>query len=245
MSQNALQFCYFSFIGPDAENFLQGQVSINVTKLPVDMFQQTAICDLKGRIHFGLWLQRISSEHLNIVIVADLAEELSAHIKKYAAFSKANLSAASPIYPLIQQEMASFTLDAKLACEICDWETQAIRTGEAWIGKLTAHLFQPQELRLHQRGGVHYDKGCYLGQEIIARLWFKARPKHWLHLIQGQGQAPQVAEHLNRDVQVVNSVAVEAGWLALVSAKPEALAELDVVVLDLPTHLQLDVGRAK
>ena len=54
---------------------------------------------------------------------------------------------------------------------------QAIMTGQAWITQTTEHEFQPQELRLHQREGVNYDKGCYLGQEIVARLWFKSKTK--------------------------------------------------------------------
>ena len=58
--------------------------------------------------------------------------------------------------------------------DIILWQQQAIASGQAWIQAATATLFQPQELRLHQREGIHYDKGCYLGQEVIARLWFKA-----------------------------------------------------------------------
>ena len=107
----------------------------------------------------------------------------------------------------------------------------------------TEHLFQPQELRLHQRDGVHFDKGCYLGQEIVARLWFKAKPKHWLHLIQGKDTVPSPASQLSKDVEVVNSAACEDGYIALVIAKPVALEELGVKVLDLPEVLNGDVDR--
>ena len=112
----------------------------------------------------------------------------------------------------------------------------AIESGQAWIQAATAEQFQPQELRLHQREGIHYDKGCYLGQEVIARLWFKAKPKHWLHLVQGTGEAPAIASKLNNDVEVVNSVNIDGGFKALVVAKPEALIELGLTVLDLLKH---------
>ena len=104
-------------------------------------------------------------------------------------------------------------------------------------------MFQPQELRLHQREGIQYDKGCYLGQEIIARLWFKAKPKHWLHLVQGTGEAPAVASKLSNDVEVVNSIAIDGDYKALVVAKPAALEELGLQVLDLPEALNGDVAR--
>jgi folate-binding protein YgfZ len=119
----------------------------------------------------------------------------------------------------------------------------AIESGQAWIQAATAEQFQPQELRLHQREGIHYDKGCYLGQEVIARLWFKAKPKHWLHLVQGTGAAPAIASKLNNDVEVVNSVNIDGGFKALVVAKPEALIELGLTVLDLPEALSGDVAR--
>ncbi len=240
-----LSFAHFSYTGADAEKFLQGQLTVNVNKLDEQHYQATAICDLKGRIQFGLWLKRLSHEQFSLVVSQDLADELQAHIKKFGAFSKATLSPAESVYPTIIEHDATFTLVAEHACTLDKWQHHAIQHGQAWITAQTSHLFQPQELRLHQRGGVDYDKGCYLGQEIIARLWFKAQPKHWLHLIQGQGQCPDVAQQLNSDVQVVNVIAHENGWLALVVAKPTALAELDVQILPLPEPLNGDVARPK
>ena len=85
---------------------------------------------------------------------------------------------------------------------------------------------------------MHYDKGCYLGQEIVARLWFKAKPKHWLHLVQGSGTAPAPATLLHDDVEVVNSIAVEDGYKALVVAKPVALDTLGLTLLNCQNRLE-------
>lgn len=242
---NPLNFTHFDYTGADAAKFLQGQVTVNVELLNADYYQATAICDLKGRIHFGLWLKRLNTEQFSIVIAQDLADEFQAHIKKFGAFSKATLSLAAPIYPYVDAEQGA-TFHIEQTCDVQIWQQQAILQGQAWIIQATAHLFQPQELRLHQRGGVNYDKGCYLGQEIIARLWFKAQPKHWLHLIQGQGQCPAVASQLHNDVQVVNAIAQGEQWLALVTAKPDALASLEnIQVLDLPDDLNGSVARPK
>ena len=62
-----LAFSSFTLIGVDAVKFLQGQVTVNVENLAENISQYTAICDLKGRIHFGLWLKKINPEHLEIV----------------------------------------------------------------------------------------------------------------------------------------------------------------------------------
>ena len=238
MSQ--LAFTAFSLIGVDAQKFLQGQVTIHVERLAENETRYTAICDLKGRIQFGLWLKKINSEHFEIVTTQNQAEEFAKHIRKFGAFSKMKLEEIGLVFPSIN---GLHTVFAQTPTDIENWKLQAIQSGQAWIGQDTAQMFQPQELRLHQRDGVHFDKGCYLGQEIVARLWFKAKPKHWLHLLQGNGAAPAPAAQLHKDIDVVNSIAVENGYLALVIAKPDALTELNLTVLDLPAHLNGDVAR--
>lgn len=237
-----LAFSSFTLIGVDAIKFLQGQVTVNVEVLAENITQYTAICDLKGRIHFGLWLKKINPEHLEIVTTQDQAEEFAKHIKKYGAFSKMKLEETGQVFPTLNGSTTDFSATET---DISVWEIAAIQIGQAYINQAIEHVFQPQELRLHQREGINYDKGCYLGQEVIARLWFKAKPKAWLHVIQGTGTgpAPAQAEQLNKGVQVVNSAAFENGYIALVVARPDALEELDVTVLALPESLSGDVAR--
>ena len=233
-------FTLFTLKGVDAQKFLQGQVTLNAEALAENLTRYTAICSLKGRIQFGLWLKKISPESFEIVVTDDQAEEFAKHIKKFGAFSKMKLEQVGRVFPTLNGDSTDFS---STETDIAAWQLQAIEAGQAWIEATTAQEFQPQELRLHQREGVHYDKGCYLGQEIIARLWFKAKPKHWLHLVQSSGDAPAAATQLNNDVEVVNSIAVDGGYKALVVAKPAALEELGLQVLDLPEALNGDVAR--
>ena len=238
MSQ--LAFTAFSLNGVDAQKFLQGQVTVHVERLPENESRYTAICDLKGRIHFGVWIKRLNPESFELVTTQDQAEEFSRHIKKFGAFSKMKLEEVGQVFPSF---IGNHTEFSSTETDINAWQIQAIQSGQAWITQATEHLFQPQELRLHQREGVHFDKGCYLGQEIVARLWFKAKPKHWLHLIQGNDAVLAPATQLSKDVEIVNSIAFEDGYLALVIAKPTALEELHLTVLDLPEALNGDVAR--
>lgn len=235
-----LAFTAFSLNGVDAQKFLQGQVTVHVERLALNESRYTAICDLKGRIHFGLWIKKLNTESFELVTTHDQAAEFAKHIKKFGAFSKMKLEEIGSVFPTIHGIQTEFSSNET---DIYTWQIEAIKSGQAWISKTTEHLFQPQELRLHQRDGVHFDKGCYLGQEIVARLWFKAKPKHWLHLIHAKGDLPAPATQLNKDVEVVNSVNINDGYLALVIAKPTALEELGLDILDLPEALNGDVAR--
>ena len=235
-----LAFTAFSLNGVDAQKFLQGQVTVHVERLALNESRYTAICDLKGRIHFGLWIKKLNTESFELVTTHDQAEEFAKHIKKFGAFSKMKLEEIGSVFPTIHGIQTEFSSNET---DVYNWQIEAIKSGQAWISKTTEHLFQPQELRLHQRDGVNFDKGCYLGQEIVARLWFKAKPKHWLHLIHAKGDLPAPATQLNKDVEVVNSVNISDGYLALVIAKPTALEELGLDILDLPEALNGDVAR--
>lgn len=239
------QFSQLTIQGEDAEKFLQGQLTCDVTKLGLS-YQAAAICNLKGRIEFGIWIKKQAEKHFDVVISADCADALQAHLKKFGAFSKFDTSAPAAIYPCVLANEPTFshkddhnTLDDTQA-----WVQCSIAAGNYWIIADTQGEFQPQELRLHQRGGMDYDKGCYLGQEVIARIYFKSAPKAFLHYVKGSGAAPTAGEKLDK-IQMVNTLTKADGFEALVVARPEHLADSDLTILDLPPALQADVARPK
>ncbi|PCK08508.1 MAG: hypothetical protein COA42_08740 [Alteromonadaceae bacterium] len=66
----------------------------------------------------------------------------------------------------------------------------AISAGLAEIRPETTEVFLPQELNYHFLGGVAFDKGCYTGQEIIARLHYKGQLKKQAYLGQVKCETP-------------------------------------------------------
>lgn len=83
-------FVVFDLSGADAQKFLQGQLTCDVTKLTAT-YQATAISNLKGRVAFGLWINKTAASDYQLVISEDCANDFAQHIKKYAAFSKSDL----------------------------------------------------------------------------------------------------------------------------------------------------------
>ncbi len=58
-----------------------------------------------------------------------------------------------------------------------DWRAAEIALGRAWIGPSTQEAFTPQMINLDLNGGVSFTKGCYPGQEIVARTHYLGKVK--------------------------------------------------------------------
>jgi tRNA-modifying protein YgfZ len=68
------------------------------------------------------------------------------------------------------------------------WELLDILAGLPWISSATQEQFLPQMLNLDALNGLSYQKGCYPGQEVIARLHYRGEVKKRLHLIKSNSQ---------------------------------------------------------
>ena len=57
------------------------------------------------------------------------------------------------------------------------WHAQDVEAGLGWVEQANAELFIPQSLNYDLVGGVSFTKGCYPGQEIVARAHFRGTVK--------------------------------------------------------------------
>ncbi|MFI3199789.1 MAG: folate-binding protein [Methylococcaceae bacterium] len=62
------------------------------------------------------------------------------------------------------------------------WRYLDILSGIPWLTAETSEEFIPQMLNLDQLGGISYNKGCYTGQEIVARTHYLGKTKRVLFL---------------------------------------------------------------
>ncbi|MGS0544577.1 folate-binding protein YgfZ [Pseudomonas sp. Y5-11] len=68
--------------------------------------------------------------------------------------------------------------------ELNQWLLGQIRAGIGQVMPSTRELFIPQMLNLQAVGGVSFKKGCYTGQEIVARMQYLGKLKRRLYRMQ-------------------------------------------------------------
>ncbi|WP_271411191.1 CAF17-like 4Fe-4S cluster assembly/insertion protein YgfZ [Pseudomonas sp. Q1-7] len=88
------------------------------------------------------------------------------------------------------------SLEARLAAHLPRAELQAwllaqVRAGIGQVFGSTRELFIPQMINLQALGGVSFKKGCYTGQEIVARMQYLGKLKRRLYRLElAAGEAP-------------------------------------------------------
>lgn len=225
-----------SFIGKEAESFLQGQVSCNVKEIQPSTMRSGALCNLKGRI-LALLDVILWNNCWQIIVPRDLLEATENTLNKTALLSRVKIEKVNyQIYGFYLDNAQDLSplglpLEELLTCHtrFAVWQDknyychslgdgfyiilvsnlntkEAIQNFEepfkrfnqlrgsfAWhflllcqkqfqIYPETRGLFLPHRLDLHLSGYLSFDKGCYKGQEIVARTHYKATLKHGLKL---------------------------------------------------------------
>ncbi len=114
------------------------------------------------------------------------------------------------------------------------WRWLEVRSGVARIEQATVEQFVPQMLNYEVLGGVDFQKGCYPGQEVVARSQYRGNVKRRSFLFETDASASAGEDVFHSDDpaqpagKVVNAAAqpggLAAGGLALVELKLTALA---------------------
>ncbi len=163
--------------GAEAASFLQGQLSNDFVLLPANQWQLAAYCSPKGRMLASFWGIKLTStpESQDIVLVLskDIAAATLKRLSMFVMRAKLTLTAADEMLPEL---FAMHDLD--------HWSEREVTRGVARITAPLVDLFVPQMLNYESIGGVSFKKGCYPGQEIVARSQFRGAIKRRTYLVQ-------------------------------------------------------------
>ena len=217
--------------GPDAEKFLQGQLSCDLTQVSPTTSLLGSNCTPKGNVISAFRLIRSTDEQIFMRMPKTIKEPALANLGKYIVFSKAELTDASDMYTglgiqgagsesLIKNTFGVLPVNTddqiisndvviirvpglsprfelwipqsnaadvwkKLSTEThlggTDlWRLAEIQAGLVQLDLESVEIYLPQMLNLQALEGISFSKGCYTGQEVIARLQHRGKLKKYL-----------------------------------------------------------------
>ncbi len=141
------------------------------------------------------------------------------------------------LVPRAGGSMQDLVVRARAGTEADEWERRSIRSGVPTIVAATQEAFVPQMANFELVGGVSFKKGCYPGQEIVARTQYRGILKKRMALVHVTGdERPQPGQNVYSSAFgdqsagiVVNAApAPGGGFDALVVAQVEGLARRDL-----------------
>jgi tRNA-modifying protein YgfZ len=191
------------FHGPDARGFLQGQLSNDVERLLPGSILRAGLHTAQGRTLALLWLAAGASGDILALLPLELVATVATHLRRYQLRAKLTISeldAQQRIYGLYRPIPAPATHEAWQlapdrslmiqAAELgapqgapmsrAQWRALDVAAGLPQVYAATSGQFVAQMLNLDCVDAISFTKGCYTGQEVIARAHYRGRVKRRL-----------------------------------------------------------------
>src|SRR5436190_4633303 len=165
--------------GTGASKFLQGQLTCNVETLGTNA-KLAAHCNPQGRI-ISLFYIFNQQDAYYLCLPLDMIATATVALKKYAVFFKVMIEDVTSVWHLIAYNTPgkiSIDKEPPIANQSFNqWHTLMISQKIPAIYQTTSSQFLPHDLDLPTLGAIDFDKGCYTGQEIIARMHYRGKLK--------------------------------------------------------------------
>lgn len=199
--------------GTDAGDFLHNQLSSDILSLKEGESTLACYCEPKGRV-LSLMLVSCQNDGYFVILTNSLRDAIAKRLQMYVLRAKVEIDllegygvagvnnesdSASPSLsgePLTTMGLPDSTITYIVAeksilpdAEVDQqdvWKHAELQRGISWLGTDTSGQFLPQFLGFDQIGAVNYKKGCFPGQEIVARTYYLGKVKRHPRLLCSQ-----------------------------------------------------------
>lgn len=245
--------------GQEAGNFLQGQLTCDISKI-ADQAQLGALCNHQGRVLAIFYLIKESADYF-CFLPREIIAFFVSHLMKFAVFSRVLVEDVSENYfvhgAFDEQDMVTpahaqihllpgaekrFLVWGPTTVQLAvtsasapAWKLANMLSGLSQIYLQTIGLVTPHMLNLHLLDAISFTKGCYVGQEIIARTHYLGKSKRSLYM----ATTSVATQILPGDVVYANGQ--ECGWVIDILEMDEHQI-LQVVIQDANVDQQLSVN---
>jgi len=222
--------------GADARAFLHAQLTNDIANLPADRAVLAGWCTPKGRL-LASFLVIPSSEGFLLQLARDIAAPVAKRLSMYVLRSKVKVADESEAWTQygvwekrgqdpfsVAWDKGSVTVGVdegrrlrigrglELPTQKAEeaWTLEEIRAGRPLISAATQDKFVPQMVNFEALGAINFQKGCYPGQEIVARAQYRGEVKRRMVRVQAPaGIELKPGEEYNGGI-VVDSAGGEA-----------------------------------
>ncbi len=232
-TQSSLGLAKLMLRGPDATSFMQGYVTCDLDALEKNVAMPMACCNIKGRVLANGWAAG-RADAVDIFVHASVADALADHLAKYLVFAKCSLTRQPERFTIADDAVAEaialrpfgWFLAAAGDTAGDDFEERCIDAGIGIVSAPVAERFLPQMLGLADMGAVSFTKGCYLGQEVVARAQHRGAVKRRLARFRWHGALPAAGATTAPAGTIIHAVSnapdADAGWALAVTAASDA-----------------------
>ena len=204
--------------------------------------------DSANWVRFGLHQADAALQSLGITLPAETDSVARANglIAIRVTEGRAELWARAEQGESLKQHLSAHLTEADLN----QWLLGQVRAGIGQVMAQTRELFIPQMINLQAVGGVSFKKGCYTGQEIVARMQYLGKLKRHLYRLSLQGtELPEpgtplfAPTHSSAVGEVVIAARSEQGieLLAVLQAEAAQAGGIHVTSLQGPSLTLLDL----
>ena len=161
--------------GADAVEFLQGQLTQDVGQLAAAERMLAAWCNAKGRVIVIVRLVAID-DGIAMIVPDEMADAVVTKLLMYRFRAKVDFAATDD--------------DCAVLIDPRDTDPRAlIQSGIPHIDSSNSEAFTPHMLNLDKLDAISFTKGCYTGQEIVARTEHRGKSKRRMmhYLADGDG----------------------------------------------------------
>lgn len=208
---------YIRAHGADAVTFLHAQLTCRVDNLETDANRMGAWCNAKGRVRAIFRLGKLDGD-IVMRLPASLVPLILPRLKMFVLRSQVQLTQIEENTENFGRASALFQARDELA---------EVLAGVPEIYPITSELFLPQMLNLDQLGAIDFKKGCYPGQEIVARTQYLGQLKRRM-LLANSSKIPEPGTAISNPATGEKSgTVVRAAWASETSCAVLAVLPLD------------------
>jgi tRNA-modifying protein YgfZ len=229
------------FGGSDAIRFLNDLISQEIGDMEPGTVSRSLLLTPQGKLDHIMWVLR-GADDIGLVVDAGRGEDLVAKLGRYRIRVDVEIEPSTGDGWLVVGPFGNddgrwtgdrSTLDADLSWPYLqrtlvmgkipdlptltsdDYEKLRIEAGEPLMGVDVTDATIPQETSLVGQT-ISFDKGCFLGQELVARLDSRGgRVNHHLRILRFEGPAPEAGVEVTKDGELIGTLTSASGEVGL------------------------------